>query len=296
MPTLSKPSDWPLPDGSLRYLLPQRLIKLLSKHPLTREVYPVAFGFYQRAKGHSMQRSKHTNELLIYCSEGEARLITGKQKLKVNAGDVIYLPAGEAHSYATPDTNPWTIHWVHFSGSLSGYFQQYLGFSGNNRKLSLGRQPRLLVDFNGLLSVQDSGYQEQPLIHASNRLRQLLTALPLAGKLSSTSRASSQLNLQQIQDLMRQHLTSRLDLNQLAKSAGLSRYHFIAKYKQLTGETPIQHYLQMKIEKACYLLDAGQDTIASIAEQLGYEDSYYFSRLFKKVMGVSPSSYRRVSN
>lgn len=296
MPTPSKPSDWPLPDGSLRYLLPQRLIKLLSKHPLTRELYPVSFGFYQRAKGHKMHRSNHTNELLIYCSDGEAKLITGKQKIKVETGDLVYLPSGEAHSYATPNSNPWTIHWVHFSGTLSSYFQQYLGFSGNNRKLSLGRQPRLLVDFNGLLSVQDSGYQEQPLIHASNRLRQLLTALPLAGKATTTQGGSSQLNLQQIQDLMRQHLTSRLDLNQLAASAGLSRYHFITKYKQLTGETPIQHYLHMKIEKACYLLDAGELSIGAIAEQLGYEDSYYFSRLFKKVMGVSPSSYRRVSN
>lgn len=292
----SRPSDWPLPHGSLRYLLPLRLIKLLSKHPLTREVYPVSFGFYQRAKGHSMQRKEHTDELLIYCTEGEAQLVTGKQKLKVEAGDLIYLPAGEAHSYATPDHNPWTIHWVHFNGSLSGYFQQYLGFSGNIRRTHLGRQPRLLVDFNGLLSVQDSGYQEQPLIHASNRLRQLLTALPLAGKTRPTQGSTTQLNLQQIQEIMRQHLTSRLDLNQLAESAGLSRYHFIAKYKQLTGETPIQHYLQMKIEKACYLLDAGHASISSIAEQLGYEDSYYFSRLFKKVMGVSPSNYRRVSN
>lgn len=296
MKNLSRPSEWPLPSGSLRYLLPLRLIKLLSKHPLTRELYPVSFGFYQRAKGHKMHRSLHTDELLIYCTEGEAKLTTGKQKLKVEAGDLVYLPAGEAHSYATPDLNPWTIHWVHFSGSLSNYFQQYLGFSGNNRKLSLGRQPRLLVDFNGLLSVQDRGYQEQPLIHASNRLRQLLTALPLAGKTQQNQGSTSHLNVQQIQEIMRQNLSGRLDLNQLAESAGLSRYHFIAKYKQLTGETPIQHYLQMKIEKACYLLDAGEASVGSIADQLGYEDSYYFSRLFKKVMGVSPSGYRRVSN
>ncbi len=51
----------------------------------------------------------------------------------------------------------------------------------------------------------------------------------------------------------------------------------------------------MKIERACYLLDTGELSISAVAEQLGYEDSYYFSRLFKKVMGVSPSSYRRVN-
>ncbi len=292
--SMSQTSDWPLPQGSLRYIIPQRLIKLLEKHPLTRELYPISFGHYQRAKGHSMNRSQHKDELLIYCTEGEAEVVTGQQALKVVAGDLLYLPAGEAHRYTTLDNNPWTIHWVHYSGPLASYFRQYLGFSGLNRRINLGRQPRLLVDFNGLLSVQDSGFQEQPLIHASNRLRQLLTALPLSHKRPQVKQQTD-LNLPLLQEQMRDHLNTRLDLDSLAATAGLSRYHFIARYKQITGETPIQHYLQMKIERACYLLDTGESSIGSIAEQLGYEDSYYFSRLFKKVMGVSPGNYRRVN-
>lgn len=291
---MSQTSDWPLPPGSVRYIIPQRLRKLLEKHPLTRELYPLSFGHYQRARGHSMYRSRHDDELLIYCTEGEAEVVTGQQKLHIQAGDLLYLPAGEPHHYTTPDHNPWTIHWVHYSGPLSSYLRQYLGFQGNNRHINLGRQPRLLVDFNGLLSVQDSGFQEQPLIHACNRLRQLLTALPLSHKRPQL-RQQAELDLEQLHQLMRDHLHDRMDLDSLAAKAGLSRYHFIARYKQLTGETPIQHYLQMKIERACYLLDTGESSISNIAEQLGYEDSYYFSRLFKKVMGVSPSNYRRVN-
>lgn len=291
---MSQTSDWPLPQGSLRYMIPQRLLKLLEKHPLTRELYPISFGHYHRARGHSMDRRLHDDELLIYCTEGEAEVFTGQQRLHIEAGDLLYLPSGEAHRYSTPDHNPWTIHWVHYTGPLSSYFRQYLGFSGNNRLINLGRQPRLLVDFNGLLSVQDSGFQEQPLIHASNRLRQLLTALPLSHKRPQIKH-QTELNLDLLHQQMRNHLHSRLDLDSLAATAGLSRYHFIARYRQLTGETPIQHYLHMKIERACYLLDTGESSISSIAEQLGYEDSYYFSRLFKKVMGVSPGNYRRVN-
>lgn len=291
---MSTTSDWPLPDGSLRYLLPQRVLKLLAKHPLTRELYPVSFGHYRRARGHSMHRDRHDDELLIYCTEGQAEVTTGNQKLQVEAGDLLLLPTGEPHRYSTPDHNPWTIHWVHYTGPLSSYFQQYLGFNGNVRKIHLGRQPRLLVDFNGLLSVQDSGFREQPLIHAANRLRQLLTALPLSHP-GIQLKQQTELNLEHLHQIMRKHLEDRLDLDSLAEAAGLSRYHFIARYKQLTGQTPIQHYLHMKIERACYLLDTGEANISSIAEQLGYEDSYYFSRLFKKVMGVSPANYRRVN-
>lgn len=294
MYSTSQTSDWPLPPGSLRYIIPQRLVKLLEKHPLTRELYPVSFGRYLKAKGHSMYRSQHKDELLIYCTGGEAQVTTGNQTLKVKEGDLLYLPAGEPHNYATCEHNPWTIHWVHFSGPLASYFRNYLGFGGQTRRITLGRQPRLLVDFNGLLSVQDSGFQEQPLVHASNRLRQLLSAVPLTAQ-KTELRHESELNLAALQEQMRNHLHDRLDLDSLAATAGLSRYHFIARYKKLTGETPIQHYLHMKIERACYLLDTGELSISAVAEQLGYEDSYYFSRLFKKVMGVSPSSYRRVN-
>ena len=291
---MSKTSDWPLPDGSLRYLLPQRVIKLLEKHPLTRELYPLSFGHYRRARGHSMNRQRHDDELLIYCTEGEAQVTTGPQSFTVQAGDLLLLPSGEPHQYFTPDANPWTIHWVHYTGPLASYFQQYLGFGEQLRKLHLGRQPRLLVDFNGLLSVQNSGFSEQPLIHACNRLRQLLTALPLSHQ-GTQIRQHTELDLERLHQIMRTNLESRLDLDSLAAAAGLSRYHFIARYKQLTGQTPIQHYLHMKIERACYLLDTGEASISSIAEQLGYEDSYYFSRLFKKVMGISPANYRRVN-
>ena len=80
---MSHTSDWPLPIGSLRYIIPQRLIKLLEKHPLTRELYPISFGHYQRAKGHSMDRSQHKDELLIYCTEGEAEVVTGQDRKSV---------------------------------------------------------------------------------------------------------------------------------------------------------------------------------------------------------------------
>ncbi|WP_114418602.1 AraC family transcriptional regulator [Marinospirillum perlucidum] len=291
---MSTTSDWPLPPDSLRYVLPQRLVQLLQKHPLTRDIYPLSFGHYRRARGHRMHRDRHDDELLIYCTEGEAVLTTGNQKIQVEAGDLLLLPSGEAHRYATPDANPWTIYWIHYSGPLAPYFRQYLGFSGQTRRLHLGRQPRLLVDFNGLLSVQDSGFREQPLIHAANRLRQLLTALPLSHS-GIQPKQQTELDLDELHQQMRQNLEGRLDLDSLAATAGLSRYHFIARYKQMTGQTPIQHYLHMKIERACYLLDSGESSIRSIAEQLGYEDSYYFSRLFKKVMGVSPANYRRVN-
>ncbi|MFK7161265.1 AraC family transcriptional regulator [Marinospirillum sp. MEB164] len=287
---MSHTSDWPLPEGSLRYLVPPRLVADLAQHPLTQELYPLAFGFYQRARGHQMQRQQHQTELLIYCIEGEGQVTSGGQTSRVEAGELLYLPAGEPHHYATLEQHPWTIYWVHFSGSLAPALRQHLGFAGTQRTRWIGRQARLLVDFNGLLAAQQRGFHKETLIHASQRLRQLLCALPL---IQPQDQQQAKLDLPALEQLMRAHLDQRLDLDTLAAKAGLSRYHFVHRYKALTGVTPIQHYLQMKIEKACQLLDTSSASWRQIAEQLGYEDSYYCSRLFKKIMGISPHFYRR---
>jgi AraC-like DNA-binding protein len=85
----------------------------------------------------------------------------------------------------------------------------------------------------------------------------------------------------------------QLDLDALAAVVHLSKYHFSARYKAATGHSPIQHFLQMKVEYACQLLESSELSIKAIAAELGYEDPLYFSRLFSRIMGESPRAYRR---
>jgi len=71
-----------------------------------------------------------------------------------------------------------------------------------------------------------------------------------------------------------------------------SQVHVAKTYRALTGHAPIQDFIQLKMAHACRLLDEGQQSIRQVAEQLGYDDVYYFSRLFRKVVGMAPSHYR----
>jgi AraC family transcriptional regulator of arabinose operon len=293
-PSLPEPttSQWPVPPDSVRYVIPSRVISQLSTHPLTRDLYPLAFGHYRRAYGHHMRRDQHEDDLLIYCTEGRAHLRVLDQPFTIEAGDLLLLPAGTSHLYSSDPEQPWTLHWVHYAGPLAEAFREHMGFGNGTYIRKIGRDPRLLVDFNGLLAVRQTGFRSQALVHASNRLRQLLTAVSLCHE---TDRSRQALDLEVIHDYMQDHLHERVSLDELAELAGLSPAHFATRYRKMTGVAPIQHFLHLKIEQACQLLDTTNSSFTAISAELGYEDAYYFSRLFKKVMGQSPRNYRHLN-
>jgi Transcriptional regulator containing an amidase domain and an AraC-type DNA-binding HTH domain len=93
---------------------------------------------------------------------------------------------------------------------------------------------------------------------------------------------------------MEKNLNTTLTLQDLVSFNNLSKSQLTEIFKTKTGYSPIDYFIRLKIQKACSLLDLSDLSIYEIAAQLGYEDQYYFSRSFRKIMGMSPSSYRKI--
>ena len=290
---MSAPSKWPLPKNGIRFLTPAFMLKELARHPLTRECYPTAMGFYPSADLHRMQRLRHDDNLLIYCVDGRGHAATGNWRGPVSPGQVLLLPQGVTHQYEADAADPWSIYWVHFQGSSAAVFNQYLGDSeGNHPVIPTGVSPQLIAHFQALMAVHRTGYSTRAFINAANQLRHLLTYIALKmGEAQANSQHS--FNLEEVQSFMLEHIGGPLDLDTLAAAAKLSKYHFATKYKALAGYSPIRHFLNMKMEHACHLLDTSELSVKGVAAALGYDDPLYFSRLFSKTVGMSPRTYRR---
>ena len=84
----------------------------------------------------------------------------------------------------------------------------------------------------------------------------------------------------------------RIDLGQLADESGFSLPHFIRSFTAVYGLSPLQYILQLRISRAAELLERTALSISQIGDQCGFEDSNYFSRVFRKRMGCSPRPYR----
>jgi len=289
---MSAPSKWPLPADGIRFLTPGFMLNKLARHPLTRECYPAAMGYYPLARSHRMERGRHDDNLLIYCVEGLGQASTQDWSGQVGSGELLLLPQGVAHKYQADPKHPWTIYWVHYQGSSTAVFNHYLGYrEGGNPVTRVGVSPQLAAQFRGLMEVHRTGYNSRAFINAANQLRHLLTQLTLEMR---QARATGQhsFNLAAVQGFMLENLSQQVDLDTLAAAAKLSKYHFSNKYKALTGYSPIKHFLNMKMEHACHLLDSGDFSVKAVATALGYEDPLYFSRLFNRTVGMSPRSYR----
>lgn len=283
-------SEWPLSQAGVRFLTPLFLREALKTHDVAHLLYPLALGFYPQASGHRMQRGEHDSHLLIFCTAGLGYIAIGEQEaLPMQAGDLVVLPKGQAHHYQADIDKPWTIYWVHYDGSQADYFSKRLQHSS---PLHIGPQPQLISDFERLFALRESAYVQQEFVHAALLLMQMLSACTLAARRPQVGH-DALLDIQHIRDKLQRQLDKPVDLQQLANEAGLSKFHFARRFKQLTGQSPIQYHIHLRMQLACALLDQTELSIKQVAAKTGFSDPYYFSRSFKKVVGLSPTHYRQ---
>lgn len=286
---MSQPSSWPLPAGSSRVVLPAELTQQLAQHPLSRDLYPIAFGHYVQAKGHHITRPHHTDYLLIFCHEGAGDVVTASYHGRLQTGDLLLLPRGIAHTYQADTQQPWSIYWCHFNGAAAPALMDFLGLQPQQLTLSLQRWQALLPDVTALLNLQQHRLTLANMLQAAALLRKICVQLPL---LTKQSKAASAFDPAQLLRFLTDNLHRSLSLADMAAVTGLSTYHFSKKFRAHTGTSPTKFFNELKVQHACRLLDNTTLSIRHIAQAVGIDDAYYFSRLFKKTMGVAPQLYR----
>lgn len=288
---MSNPSKWPLPHAGIRFITPTFMIEKLARHPLTKDCYPTAMGYYPRASGHRMLRERHDDNLLLYCTEGQGRLAADSWAGDIGPGQIMLLPQGLTHAYEADPEDPWSLYWIHFQGASTRVLMQYLGYRDGRIVADAGVSPLLIGAFTSLLEVRRTGYSTRAFINAANHLRHLVTQMSMEIS-AHAGRLQSGFELDNVQAYMLEHIDQAVTLESLAGVANMSKYHFSNRYKELTGYSPIKHFLNMKMEHACRLLDSTDLGVGEISRRVGYEDPLYFSRLFRKTIGSSPRGYR----
>ena len=91
---------------------------------------------------------------------------------------------------------------------------------------------------------------------------------------------------------MTQNLNRPLQVSALAALVNVSPSHYFALFKRHTGRAPMDYFTRLRMERARCLLDTTASSVKEVAAALGYDDPFYFSRVFKSVNQLAPSNYR----
>lgn len=282
--------------GERSIILPPFVVEELKTEILTKELYITDLGYYPQAKFHFRGRTDKESQqyILIYCVEGEGWFVLNNQKHIVRQFQFFILPKGQAHSYGSNADHPWTIYWIHFDGEHARFFAE--GFHKPTEvSPSLNSRIEERIDlFDEIFSTLSKGYSKNNLIYATTSLFHFLGSMKFLGEYRENAKTTDK--TQQTIDVaihyMRENIERQLTIQDLAEHVGFSPSRFSLLFQQKTGYSPLKYFNQLKIQKACHYLDFTDMKVNQISPKLGFDDAFYFTRIFTKIMGISPTDYR----
>jgi transcriptional regulator GlxA family with amidase domain len=123
-------------------------------------------------------------------------------------------------------------------------------------------------------------------------IRQRTLALPDVDSRTNSREAREIRKIEESIGYMMRHLDRSLRVSTLATEVNISPSHFFYLFKRHVGSTPIDYFIRLRLRHACHLLEETEMSVKAIAYTLGYDDPFYFSRIFKSVHRMAPSKYR----
>lgn len=282
--------------GERAIILPLSVVNELKKDSFAQLLYITDIGFYPNASNHyRIRKSSEANQyVFIYCFEGDGWFEIEGIKQKVTANQFFILPKGKAHTYGTFPNKTWTIYWIHFDGEKAGFFAE--GFE-KPIDISPGKDSRIedrLRMFEEIFCTLRNGYSKNNLHYTISLFFHFLGSVKFINSFRAASNTDGQTRnaAEEAIHFMRENISRRLSLKEIAQFVGLSPSHFTAIFKKTTGFAPLNYFMQLKTQEACHLLDFTTYKVNQISQMTGYDDPLYFSRIFTKTIGVSPKIYR----
>ena len=235
----------------------------------------------------------HEHEI-IYITRGSGTFESKPSgRVEVQAGSIILLFPGIWHRYSPDPACGWDEHWTGFKGPYADRLMSGL-FDPARPVLPIGFHEPLLslfISIEEMMGSQPDGYR--PII-AAQTTEIIARVQALTQSRSNRSKAVEDLIHQACCHLI-DHMAEAVDYNRLAGKLGVGYSTFRRIFKQQTGFAPSQYHLHMRLQKAEQLLHNTSMTVGEVAEQLGFESLYYFSRIYKQKQGLSPTESRKLA-
>lgn len=208
----------------------------------------------------------------------------------LGAGDGFLVRPDSLVFYQADEQNPWEYYWVGFSGALSGHFVEQSVFKDEG-VTTVANGDRFRQALLEIYKAHGSDYSAA--VAMAGYLQVALSLLMVDG--ATHGETGQQRYAQQGAELIHKNYAQPITVETIAGQVGVSRSCLYRAFQELYGCSPSEYLLRHRMGRACQLLRQTDLSIKMVALSVGFEDGLYFSRIFHRLHGESPSQYRQTS-
>ncbi len=227
---------------------------------------------------------KRIDYTLMFISEGEATVHRNGKTYIARKGDVMFFPPDSQQDYEFFAKNKSVNKWIHFGGSICTVLDKYPNIISISNTYEFESNLDRLFDAYYRITEKNS-------LLCNGYMRVIIALLIDNYERQSKAMKGPKGKMPAVLDYISVHMGDKIDFDVCAEMCYLSRSRFNHFFKEYTGLSPHDYYLNLKIERAKQLLhDAGMTT-SECAETLGFYDSNHFRRAFKSCTGMTPKQF-----
>jgi AraC-like DNA-binding protein len=254
-------------------------------------------------RGWVVPHAKNPYAALWYIHRGTLLLNLTGESLRISKGSIVLIPPDITYRVQlNEDVEDARIVVVRFDLTFKQAFKQELNW------LALFKTPLVVAiqatrhEKKLLLDICQAELRPLPFwkLRQNGSLAILLSLLLQENErniaLNERSRNKNELHVFRVVRWMEENMAGKATLNDLAALIPLSVEHLIALFNDVLDDSPMHYRNRLRIAKAKELLQWTDHSVRNIAEQVGFADPLYFSRVFRRTEGVSPSQYRHLPN
>ncbi|MBZ4187371.1 AraC family transcriptional regulator [Niabella beijingensis] len=285
--------------GQQMIVLPNRVInKIIHTDPLLEHMYITQIGYFPKALFHYRERRNGcADNILLYCTEGRGWYVIGKTRYEVSANQYVILPATDRYMrYGADNDDPWTIHWVHFTGTTIDMFNKTMKITLQRGPGSIHYNSFALKLWTTMYQSLEQAHSRENVINAILCLHAFIASFLFKEMYLQEPAMNSGKMIADTIAYMKEHIGEKISIETFAARCNLSASYFSSLFKGETGKAPLEYFIQLKVHHACTLLVSSRMKVKEIAAMVGYDDPYYFCRIFKKLTKTSPKKYMQLNH
>ena len=252
-----------------------------------------AYHLYTRPKLPTWRPRGRLDFQLLYIAAGKAHFhFDGKEEI-VTAGHMVLYRPKEPQKYEYYGEDQTEVYWVHFTGGNVKNILRSYGLTDDKRVFYCGSSLEYKNLFRSMineLQMCKENYAEMLEMYLRQIFIMLQRYFVNALKTDNTHVIEE---IDKATIYFNEHYSEDISIDEYAQTHHFSVSWFIRNFKHCTGSTPMQYILSKRIYNAEILLQDSSYNITEISEIVGYDNPLYFSRIFKKAKGMSPSEYRK---